>query len=266
MLCNDPYLKYLKSFGYNVIRLPKADVKPMQLLSRTGKDLNRLGDITTLLVTGENVVPPAIEENTKASNISGQRTGDLSFGVGLSIIGNIIGAMGGSKLGLESKYEQAKSVAFEFQDVFEDKIDVIKLDQYLADADVSPFSRYVSELLEADELFVTTAVIKGTELTVEAKESNGATIDMNIPEIQEIVGGDVQVSGSGAVTTKVTYGSSIPLVFGFQAVQLFYDNGRYTAFEPLEAGAVGMKGKTKESSELTKSLVTDSAFVRITGI
>jgi len=39
MVCNDPFLTYLKSFGYNVIRLPKTDVKLLQALSRNGKDL-----------------------------------------------------------------------------------------------------------------------------------------------------------------------------------------------------------------------------------
>jgi hypothetical protein len=43
---------------------------------------------------------------------------------------------------------------------------------------------------------------------------------MNIPEIQEIVGGDVKVAVNKSETSKVTYESSVPLVFRFQAVQL----------------------------------------------
>jgi hypothetical protein len=262
MFCNDPFLTYLKYFGYNVIRLPKTDVKPLQVLSRNGKDLNRLGDLTALLISGTNIHPPPIKENARAANISGQRTGDLSIGVGLSIIGSIIGAMGGSKLGLDVKYEQAKTAAFEFQDVFEDKIEMIELDKYLADADVSPFSRYVAELLEADELYVTTATIKSTKFTVEAKKSGGAALDVSIPEIQGIVGGNVKASGASKVTAKVTYESSVPLVFGFQAVRLFYDQGRYTAFEPLETGSAAIKGIMKDA---VRQLSTESAFVRVSG-
>lgn len=266
MLCNDPFLTYLKSFGYNMIRLPKADVKPLQVLARQGNDLNRLGDLAMLLVAGSNIPLPSVSENTRAANISGQRTSDLSIGVGLSIMASIIGAMGGSKLGLDTKYQQAKTAAFEFQDVYEDKIEIVRLDQYLADADVSPFSRYVVELLEADELFVTTATIKSTKFTVEAKQSNGAALDVSVPEIQNIVGGNVKVSGAATVTSKVTYESSVPLVFGFQAVRLFYDQGRYTAFEPLAAGAVGMKALSQVPSDGAQRLVTDSAFVRLSGV
>lgn len=71
------------------------------------------------------------------------------------------------------------------------------------------------------------------------------TLDLSVPEIQGIVGGNVKVSGSAAVTSKVTYESPVPLVFGFQAVRLFYDQGRYTAFEPLETGSAAIKGIKK---------------------
>ncbi len=32
MWCSDPLLNLLKSYGYCTIRLPKADVKPLQIL------------------------------------------------------------------------------------------------------------------------------------------------------------------------------------------------------------------------------------------
>lgn len=201
MWCRDPFLTYLKAYGYCVIRLPKADVKPLQILAKQGKDLDRLGELTTLLVAGSTIPLPPISENTQVANISGQRTSDLSIGVGLSILGSIIGAMGGSKLGLDVKYQQAKTAAFEFYDVLEDKVEVAKLDQYLADADVNPFSRYVAELLEADELYVTTTTIKSKKFTVEAKKSDGTILDLSVPEIQGIVGGNLKVSGQAQVTS-----------------------------------------------------------------
>jgi hypothetical protein len=41
-------------------------------------------------------------------------------------------------------------------------------------------------------------------------------------------------------TGQVSYEGDAPLVFGFQAVR-FYDQGRYTSFEPLDAGAKAAK-------------------------
>jgi len=266
MWCKDPFLTYLKQFGYNAIRLPKADVKPLQVLARDGKDLNRLGEVNSLLVAGKSIPLPTLRENTLAANISGQRTGNLSVGVGLSILGSVLGAMGGSKLGLDSKYQHAKTTSFEFQDVYEDKIEIIELDKYLGNADVNPFSRYVAELLEADELFVTTATIKSTKFTIEAKKSDGAALELAIPEIQGIVGGNVKVSGSASVASTICYESSIPLAFGFQAVRLYYEDGRYTAIEPLGTGDAAMKALGKAPADGASRLMTDGPFVKLTGI
>jgi hypothetical protein len=235
MWCTDPFLDYLKAYGYCIIRLPKADVRPLQIFAKQGRDLERLGELSTLLQAGSNIPLPPLNENVPVANISGRRTGDLSIGIGISLLNNILGAMGGSGLNLDVHYKQAKSVIFEFSHVLEDKVELVRLDQYLADADVNPFSHYIRTLLEADTLYVTTATIKTHRFTVEAKKSDGTALSLPIPEIQSIVGGNVKVSSQVGVSSKVTFEGSLSLVFGFQAVQLFYDQGRYTAFEPHQS-------------------------------
>jgi hypothetical protein len=246
MTCKDPSITYLKDVGYNVVRIPKADVQPLQILIKDKRIMKNLGDLSSLLVQGENVALPPIKRDVPMANISGKRTSDLSFGIGISILGTIIGAMGGSKLGLDVKYANARSIAFEFTDVLEDAVEIVKLDQYLGDADVNPGSRYVAELLEADEIYVITAVIKSASVTVEGKKKNDTTVGVSVPEIQEIVGGNIDVKAKGDSEGKITFKGRIPLAFGFQAVQLVYENGRYSTFQPLKAGqgAVAIDGDT----------------------
>jgi len=254
---SDQSIKYLQSFGYCVVRLPKADLRPLQLLAKQGDDLDRLGEVPSLLVAGSHIPLPPIT-STPAITISGQRTGDLSIGVGISVLGNVIGALGGSKLGLDGQYKQAKSAVFEFLDVVQDQIEVIQLDRYLADADIDPYGRYVKQLLEADRLYVTTATIKSKKFAVEAKKSDGTTLALDVPVIQQMIGGSIKVSGDGSTTSKLTYEGTMPLVFGFQAVQLFYDKGRYTSFKPVEAGDVGLRGVQQ-----VERLGTEGPFVRL---
>jgi len=262
MWCSDPYLNLLKSSGYNVVRLPKADVRPLQILAKQAKDLDRLGEIGTLLVPRGAAPLPVVKENQQAANISGQSTGDVSLGVGLSILGNVIAAMGGSKLGLDVQYKEAKTVVFEFNDVLVDSVEVLKLDQYLADADVNPLSRYAAELLEADDLYVTTATLKSKMLSVEAKQSNDMALKVDVPDIQRVVGGNVKVSADAQATSKVTYQGNVPLVIGFQAVRLFYHHGQYTAIEPLDAGVALKKLKHPPADGATR-LSVEGPFVRL---
>jgi hypothetical protein len=261
--CSDPYLNLLKSFGYSVVRLPKADIRPLQVMAKQGNDLDRLGEISTLLIPGSEPLPQ-VTQDRQAANISGQHTGDVSFGVGLSILGNVIGAMGGSKLGLDVQYKKANTVVFEFSDVLEDSIEVLKLDAYLAAADVNPLSRFAAELLDADEIYTTTAVLKSKKLSVEATQSNGAKLEVDLPVIQQVVGGNVKVSADMKATSKVTYEGSMPLVFGFQAMQLFYDKGNYTTIRPLEPGA-GLKALEKAPPDGRTRFMMGSPFVRLHG-
>jgi hypothetical protein len=260
---SDPFLTYLKSFGYSVIRLPRADIRPLQVLVRQDTRLTRLGDLVTVLKPGKEIALPPLKENIAAANVSGERTRDLSLGVGLTILGSIIGAMGGSQLGLDVTYKRAKTVAFEFSDVLEDRVDLADVDQYLTDADISAFSSHVAQLLESDAVYVTTSTIKTKKFIVQAKATDGTAFDIKVPEIQGVVGGNVKVSTNGDATSKVAYEGTIPLVFGFQAARLYYEQGRYTAFKPLEPGEGAFENKNKSDDSRADYLVTDSPFVRL---
>jgi hypothetical protein len=256
--CNEPFLNYLKQFGYCVVRLPKADVRPLQIYSKKGNTLDRLGHLTTLFQTGNNIPLPQVIENTLAADISGRRTSDLNIGLGISILEGVLSSMGGQSFDLQMRYKRAETLTFLFHDVLEDKIELAELDQYLVDADINPFSNYVAQLLDADDVYVTTDIIKSQKFTVEAKRSDGTSLDLSIPEIQDIVGGKVQVSGKVGETSKLTFEGNIPLVFGFKAVQLFYDQGEYTTLEPAESGVSMRRGEAS-----VKSLKAEGAFLRL---
>ena len=57
MLCSDPFLSYLKSYGYSVIRLPRLDIAPLQLLVQQGRNLDRLGDVSYRFHSGSKGEP-----------------------------------------------------------------------------------------------------------------------------------------------------------------------------------------------------------------
>lgn len=264
---SDPFVNALKSFGYLVVRLPKADTQPLQIVQRNGKQLERLGAMTKLLTAGETIAVPKIASGTPVAPINGTRTGEMKIGLGLSILGNIIGAMGGSNLGIDVAYKNAKSAVFEFSDVTEDKVEVVELDQYLGDADINPANVFVSKLLEADSVYVITAVLKSTRFAFEAKASNGTDAAVSVPVIQAAVGGNVKVTTANTAESKVTYEGKIPLVFGFQAVQLIFDDGRYTAFKP--AAGVGLSVDASNApvgpaGQKPDYLMLDDTFARLT--
>ena len=80
------------------------------------------------------------------------------------------------------------------------------------------------------------------------------------------MGGNLNVSGQDEVTSKLTFEGSVPLVFGFKAVRLYYDEGRYTAFKPVEAGDAAMRRARRQHPEDgTTRLITGAPFLRLSG-
>ena len=162
--CNDPFVTYLKENGYNAIRLPRTNVRPLQILGKTDRDLTWLGELADVFTPKGDVSIPTIENDIGASGISGKRTGEMSVGLGLSLLGSVIGAMGGAKVGLDVTYKEANSITFEFPEVLSDQITLTKLDRYLGSSDINPGLVTISQLLDADEIYVITNTIKSKKL------------------------------------------------------------------------------------------------------
>jgi hypothetical protein len=265
-MCKDPFLTYLKQFGYSVIRLPRRDFPLLQILAAQGKELQPLGALSTVIVPAAGATQPVITEGP-AGAISGQTTSNLSVGVGLSILGSVLGAMGAGPLSLDAAYRSARSIAFEFPAVTAASVAVAELDQLLAASDVNPASRHVATLLEADEVYVVTSTIRSSSISVAARDESGAGVKLAVPEIQKLVGGNVEVSSAGAAASKITYTGPHELVFGFQAVRLYYDEGRYTAFEPLVPGKVAARSLAghKPLPDGASPWVAPGTFARLGG-
>lgn len=257
--CIDPSISYLQSKGYLVVLLPKAGVRPSQICEFEGKQLNLLGELTKFLIAGS-VPAPSISPDSPMPKISGQQTSNLRIGIGLSILGNILGAMGASGLDLSGTYKNAKSLRFEFRDVFGNSIDVVSLDQYVGAADVNPTSVYVSDLLVSSGLAIITDIIKSHKIVVEALDAKGQALSVPIPGVHG-VGGDVEVSCESSASSQLTYKGKIPLVFGIMARKLFLDRGKYT-LKPI-APPVALKGPKSILNDGTHLLTADSPIVQL---
>lgn len=266
MFCSDPVVNHLKGLGYNTILVPRTTLRPLQVFTRRGDRLTLLGDLRTVLVSRGNVPPPTTTENRPAANISGRRTEENSRNLMLSVLGGVIGAMGGNSLGLELKYDQAQTISFQFTEVVEDLVEILTLDMYLGDTDISPHSRYVRELFEADNVFVTTSVLKSRKLSVDAKGQDGAGLELEVPVIKEIVGGSVDVTGSTDISSLVTYEGAAPLAFAFQAMGLCYKNGNYRRMKPTDDDLVIAAGQPPRPDVDAELLSTRTGFVSLAGM
>jgi hypothetical protein len=233
----DPFSEHLIREGYIPIRHPREGVNPRDVLWRTSTtDFGFYAELSTIFTGTANVQIPQIIKDKQAANISGSKTGDLKIGIGLSIFATLISALGG-KVGVKLDFKNAKSISFAYENVTIDYILPVNLDMYLNNSDIN---QYLSaggwDIVDRDELYAVTTVVKCNKIKVEAKDESGVGVGVDIPVISEILGANVSLTTQGANNSVIVFDMNTPLVFGVKIVQIYYESGKFQKVEPVEPG------------------------------
>ncbi|HTL89893.1 MAG TPA: hypothetical protein VL134_10865 [Leptolyngbya sp.] len=106
--CKAQAINHLNDLGYNAIRLPKAGITPLLVLSRAPNASTSMiyGHITDLVVDPVPVLPKVFE-NIEAGTISGLRTSKLEFNLGISFLKTLLSAIGGKSAGIEAAFDNS---------------------------------------------------------------------------------------------------------------------------------------------------------------
>jgi hypothetical protein len=226
-ICIDRSTKFLKDLGYNVVRLPRAGIEPLQILGVQRGEALALGTLDRVLSKATAPLPQ-LKRDEAVTNINGQRSSNLSASLGLNVLGAIVGAMGGN-LGFKAQYKDAKTITFEYADVLGDSIVPLEVGAYLASAEVDYDNKVVEQyVLGNGRLYLITRTIKSKTFRVEAKASNGTAVTIDVPVLKDAIGGNVAVTVGGSSATAVAYEGPDPLVFGFQCFDLGIRDGNLT--------------------------------------
>lgn len=246
----DQSITFLKSFGFSVFRVPRANASPLDLLHRQGKDLTRLGTIAHLISTSAVARPPIHRDDRPGIDIEGSETSTINVNIGLTLLGSFIGALGGGNLGLQAGFNRASTVTFRYTGVMEDNVDVFALEQFVGAGTLEPHipPGTLDKLID-DEVYVTTSILKTSKIAVSAQSNTGESLQLDVPVLQQVVGGNLEVESSGALTTGVAFAGAFPIAFAFQAVQLvFDDSGRFLTTQQLPAGDAAARALPTASS------------------
>lgn len=226
-LCRDNATNYLANLGYSVVRIPRENIRPLDLIGRD-RDQMKLGTIDQLLSAQGNGLPPVTSDQV-AAQISGQTSSKLRLGIGINILGNVIGALAGTHLGIEAGYQKASTIQFEFTDVYCDSVLPLSVGAYLHDARLDlgnpVLDRYV---LGKGQLFLITEILKSASITVKADASAGANLALEVPVLKNVAEGKLNVDFSRATAGIVTYAGTDPtrrLTFGFKCFRIGINDG-----------------------------------------
>jgi hypothetical protein len=223
--CSDPRLTYLNNLGYNVLKLPREGVDPLEVLGRDKDSMEDLGPISTIWTSSVAVPQPA---TTQAVDVNGQKTADLKLSIGLDILASVLQGLGVPSPSLNLAYSKASSVQFTFTNVQVVRVAPLEVGKYLAHGDLDSSNAFASYFQDhSKEAFVITEVLKSNAIKVTAKDDSGVTVGVDVPNIQNILGAKVSVGTTTTGEKDLTYQGQTMVTFGFKVFGISFDQGNW---------------------------------------
>jgi len=219
-ICRDPLVNHLKKEGLNVVYPPRENLAPLELMLRTGRQLVRWGDTSDAFDSTYAV--PEIEINAAVPNLFKSLSATHDLSIGLSLLSTLLGQAGGKALGLKTAYKDARKLVFSYDGITRDSCDPLKIDKYLNSGQLTAGAVSTSKYLKSDSLYVVAEVYKTAKLSVSAVNESGASIDVDVPEIQLLNDAKVSVSVDKQSEHKLIYQGNTPLTFGVRAFKIDY--------------------------------------------
>ena len=243
---SDPILQLLKEFGYSAVRLPRESIRPLQVVEKQKDALTILGDLSDLFSGGQSL--PAVGPDRQAAFINGKKSRALDINVGLTLLGGIVGSMTGAKLKLDAAYKGASSLTFEFEDAQVSEVNQLAVNKFISGNKVdTSVGGGILKALEEDRLYVITSIVKSKKFKTQATQSDGSSVQVDIPVVKEMVGGAVQIQSGGSSDSNITFEGANPLVFGFQAAQMEFEKGIFKGLKQAKAAESALRGAPQEA-------------------
>lgn len=227
ILCKDPALTFLNGLGYNVVRLPRAGILPLDVLGKERRGLPEpLGRLSTIWKT-EAAEPAA--KATDSAQFQGVSTSALKLSVGIKLLEAFLGALGASAPSVRLSYNGARRVKFRFDNPTVLGVAPLEIGDFLKDGDLEADSPFVRRYFfdEDNRAYVVSEVLQSSSISVSALDENELDVGVDVPAIQNAVKGELAVKVSSGTQGDITYEGKQRLTFGFKAYQIAFLNGRW---------------------------------------
>lgn len=258
----------LADYGYNIVALPKAGIRPLQLLYRNGDSLGSLDSSLYKFFTTGDKAPPELQMDNETASIEGATAVKFDAKAGVSVLDWLLDKLNMGKLAGKLALDAGHTVTISYQQVREDKVDLLDLDNYISESQPSKtqFNSY-RKMLENSELYVINAVLKSTAITLAVTDSNGQHLDMEAT-VKGIVDASVDVTRNKNNSISLTHAGAEPVVFGFKAQQIIYEPSSWWQFWKKEEARFRIRDQQGEvlkgEDELpTKPLILGDAVADI---
>jgi len=228
-MCKDPVTQELNRRGYNLVKLPRVGIEPLDVLGRDGDSMEKLGSVTEVWTS--TVPAPTAGAPAPAAGIGGQKTSDLDVGIGLKLLSNVLSGLGGgiSLPSLNAAFKRSKKVQFEFVNVESSSVTPFALGKFLASGTLDTTNPFVTHYFGNDETqeYIIFDVLKSDTITVTSKNESGVAVDADIGALSGALSANVKVNAGATGSSELTFKSAVKATFAFKLFEVFFENGKW---------------------------------------
>ena len=264
----DPSVTYLNKFGYNVVKVPRVGIEPMDVV---GKDETTqwLGPLRAVWTS--TVAEPVVSPPRPAVQVIGQKTDQFDLSFGVKILANALAAFGATVPSVDFAFKHASKVQFSYTGVTSVAVAPLDAGNYLTSGKLNSDNPVVQHYFTGQEsqAFLIVDVLKSNSITVTATDDHGAEVSIDIPAIQGVVGANVTVKPSDASNGTLTFSGPQPVTFGFVVNEIEYDGTRWSLTGAGASGdkafgvAAGVESRSIGGSDLGPTLLSSGCTVRL---
>jgi hypothetical protein len=233
----DPSVTFLNRFGYNVVKLPRAGIEPMDIIGRD-ETTQWLGPLASVW---QSTAPAPVPTPARpAAVVNGQKTDQLDLAFGLSILKNALAAFGATTPSIDASYTRARKIQFSYTNVTSTAVAPLEAGNYLASGSLNTSNPVVRHYFTSEDTqaFLIVEVLKSDAINVSATDEHGQQVALDVPAIQQVVGANVKVKASGAENSAITYSGAAPVTFGFIVDEIDFDGTRWSLQGAAPSGAL----------------------------
>ncbi len=218
----DSFKKYLEDAGFNLVKIPRANLAPLQLLSREKGKLERIGDIDDMFLKGDYPKPFVEYGVAVPSELRGGSDTLVKARLGAKFLSFFLKFIHGEDAAVNVGGEHQAELNYELIQPEIDEVFKIKVDAFLNHAGIIQEKGTYHERLFNGDVFIITQVLKSNGILVSGLKGNQAGLGASIPEVNQLASIDFEVHCKSGKTLEIKHKSDTKLVFAVQAAQIQY--------------------------------------------
>lgn len=253
--CKDKAVATLNNLGYDVVRFPRSDIAPLDVIVQSGGTHSRLAPLPNLWVSS---TPLPAKTELPAPSVNTVESSELKGAFGIQAIIDIF-----SKLTLSAAAKRAKSVQFVALAPTITRCDHADIEEYVTKGQVNTALAAARHFFDDNErLFIITEVIASKKLKIIVGGDSATEAAASAAEITGAIAASGSVGSAKSAANEITYEQDTAAVFGFASAELLYEDGWLVDLPRKPGKAFLSKGKGGNKlpilSESVRLVLTES--------